>query len=690
MQLRAASLSTIPRDGSFMVVATVTSDLSIKPSRVIGQSIREESGSLGVRVEQILREEKAISLRAPARLLTPSSFPELTPGTRIKIRVQALPKLGEIPLLKALGSPQVLTRPGFIASGAQHFRLGLREAAGHLPDRFEGLLPGLVDGDTYLLDTTLVQEMKQTNLTHLTAVSGANLALVAAFVLTFFRRIGTPRRLYPILSALSIAAFVVIARPDPSVMRAAVMAGVLIVASALDIPSLGLTSLMAAVVILVLFDPSQATKPGFVLSVLATAGILIFGNSWTARLSKHMPRWIAVSLATPLAAQALCTPYLVTLSGQLSLIGVWTNLVAGPAVAPATILGFVAGLISLVAPPLALVLAWCAAPFLWLISLVAHIGASLSFANVMWFGGAFGAVVAALLMVASYLLARRSPKALLTSYLCLLLVLAALRAFNPGWPMSNWNIAMCDVGQGDGLVIRADTDSAVVVDAGPDPKLIDQCLRDLRISTVALLVLTHNHADHVEGLRGIVRHRVIEQVWLSPEVEPVFESKRVEKWLAATSVSTVPIHQPFRTRLAEVEAWWPTERIAQGSIPNNASIVLSVKINGRQSLFLGDVEVEAQDRLLSQFPGRVDLLKVAHHGSANQSSALLQQLHPFVALISVGQGNPYGHPSPTTITRLVRGGAQVYRSDRDGAVAVAMDSRGIVVRRRGHPWWRQR
>ena len=685
--LRAASLDDVDTSVSYKATAVVTGDLVLKDAKVLGQNYLEPTAILPIRIEQLNRAKSSLKVRLPARVIVKSSTTEFVPGSRITLEMRFLKVVDNSWLAKAATDPILTERAGVAAQFAQRVRLGLRAAARSLPQPAGGLLPGLVVGDTSRLDPGLESQMRATNLTHLTAVSGANLALVAGFAIMMFRIAGVRRTYVPLLAALAIAGFVLVARPDPSVLRAAVMAAVLIVATALELPALGISALMVAAALLILVDPSQAQRPGFVLSVLATAGLLIFGTRWSRRLERLMPRWLALSLAVPLAAQALCTPYLVMISGQLSVVGIWTNLLVAPAIAPATILGFLAALTSVVAGSIASVFAWLALIPIWWVATIARVGAALPFANIRWSTGWLGVLLAALVVLATYLLARWRARYLFAGYAALILLLALLRSCTPLWPMKDWSLAMCDVGQGDGLVLRTDPNSAVVIDAGPDPVLMDRCLRDLDVRKVELVILTHNHADHVEGLPGVLRGRGTPQIWLSPEVEPLFETARVKKWVTGLEVATAPIHRPVRFPFVRLLAIWPTERLSEGSIPNNASIVLIANWQERSAVLLGDVEIQAQQRL--HIRGPIDVLKVAHHGSANQDFALLDVLDPTIALISVGAVNPYGHPSAVTLQHLNLAGARIFRSDRDGTVALAMRGSAIKVAARGHPWWRQ-
>ena len=223
-------------------------------------------------------------------------------------------------------------------------------------------------------------------------------------------------------------------------------------------------------------------------------------------------------------------------------------------------------------------------------------------------------------------------------------------------------------------MLSAGAAGVVVVDAGPDPRLMDRCLRRLGVHKVVMVVLSHFHADHVEGLPGVLRGRRVGEIVVGPYGEPAAERARVLRWAAAARVPVRVVTVGEQVSVGPL-AWrvlWPRRVIeGEGSAPNNASIVMLVHVAGVRLLLCGDVEPPAQRALLETWAARpVDVLKVAHHGSAYQSPELLAAVRPRVAVISVGANNDYGHPAPRTLRALQRLGALVRRTDRDGTVAV--------------------
>jgi competence protein ComEC len=254
------------------------------------------------------------------------------------------------------------------------------------------------------------------------------------------------------------------------------------------------------------------------------------------------------------------------------------------------------------------------------------------------------------------------------------------------WPPHDWIAVNCDVGQGDGLVIRAGPGAAIVVDAGPDPDLMDHCLTQLGIRRVGLVVLTHFHADHVEGLPGVLRGRSVAEVEVSPLAEPPDEAARVRGWTRSRGIP-VTVAAPGEVRAYDGIRWtvlWPSRIIRDGSAPNNASIVLRLVTHGVVFLLTGDVEPPAQAELMAD-PGalRADVLKVPHHGSRYQDPDFLHAIGARLAIISVGLGNPYGHPAASTVALLRSLGMDVRRTDLDGAVAVVGSASNLQLETEG-------
>ncbi|UQA95435.1 ComEC/Rec2 family competence protein [Streptomyces halobius] len=634
----------------------------------------------------------------------------LLPSTRIRVVARAAPpmspgdQVAAVLRVSADTPPLTVSPPSVLQRLAGSLRAGLREATEELSPDARALLPGLVVGDTSRVPPDLDDAFRATDLTHLLAVSGSNLTIVLALLIGpphlavrserrgLAPRLGLSLRGTAMIGGALALVFVVVCRPDPSVLRAAACGLITLLAIGSGRRRSLLPALAAAVLLLVLYDPWLARSYGFLLSVLATGALLLLAPRWSAALQRRrMPPRLAEVIAAAAAAQAVCAPVGAVIAARVGLVAVPCNLLAELAVVPATVLGFAALAVAPVAPPVAEALAWCAGwPAEWIAG-IARTGAALPGAELGWPGGWAGGLLLAAVTVALVLVGRRLLRRRWLCVVCVLALVVAIWRPPPvtrvltGWPPPGWRAVVCDVGQGDGLVLAAGDGTALVVDTGPEPRAIDRCLTDLGIRRIPLLVLTHFHADHVDGLPGALRGRSVGAIETTTLQEPPGQVAFVRATAAAARVPVIRAVSGERRRLGPLtwEVLWPprprTSEVSTPSPPspadhgpNDASVTLLVRTGGLTLLLLGDLEPPAQQALLDTHPElpAVDVLKVAHHGSAYQDPELIRRLAPRLALVSAGSGNPYGHPAPRTIGALRAQGAGVLRTDTDGAIAV--------------------
>ncbi|GIJ35486.1 competence protein ComEC [Micromonospora sediminimaris] len=630
----------------------------------------------------------------PARVLVLADDPAwrgLLPGQRLTADGRlAEPRGGDLTgaVLMAVGAPIRLGSPSALQRAAGRLRAGLQQACAPLPDDPGGLLPGLVVGDTSRLPDPVEEDFQATGMTHLNAVSGSNVAIVMGAVLLLARWARAGPALAVCFCGLALVGFVILVRPSPSVVRAATMGAIGLAALAAGRPRAAVPALAAAVAALVLVDPGLAGDPGFALSVLATGGLLLLAPSWRDGLRRRgVPTGAAEALAVPAAAQLACSPVIAGLTGTVSLVAVPANLLAVPAIAPATVLGVAAAVVSPIWPAGAETVAWLAHWPAWWLVLVARYGARLPAGNLPWPGGISGALLLTALTVALLLAARRPLVRRLVAVCAVAVVLGALpvRVIAPGWPPDGWVVTACAVGQGDTMLLPVRAGRAVVVDAGPDPAAADACLRRLGVRRVSLLVVSHFHVDHTGGVAGIFRGRPVDTVLVPQWPEPVAGRDLVRGTAAAYGTPVVAAAAGWRYRAGAVDLTVlgpPYPMRGTRSDPNNNSLVLLAMVDRVRILLTGDAEVEEQRALLERLPPdglRADVLKVAHHGSAYQDPAFLDAVRPAVALVPVGAENSYGHPNEAVLARLARGGARVLRTDVGGDVAVVRSPRGLAV-----------
>ncbi|MFI1988409.1 ComEC/Rec2 family competence protein [Actinoplanes sp. NPDC020271] len=637
-------------------------------------------------------------IRLSARALVLGRDPgwrTLSPGQHLTATGRLMaPRPGDLraAVVSVRGSPHLVGEPSWAQRAAGALRAGLQRACEPLPDDSGGLLPGLVVGDTSRLDPSLEADFQATGMTHLNAVSGSNVAIILGVILFVVRRTGAGPVLCAVICGAALVGFVILARPSPSVIRAAAMGAIGLLGLASGRPRAAVPALAAAAAVLLLADPELAADAGFTLSVLATAGLLLLAPLWRDALrARGWPPGAAEALAVPAAAQVACGPVIAGLSGTVSLIAVPANLVVVPAIAPATLLGVAAALLSPVWPAGAEFAAWLAHwPAAWLV-LVARVGARAPAGALPWPDGVPGALLLAGLTVAVLVAARWAVARKLAAIVAACAVLGALpvRLLASGWPPPGWLVVACAVGQGDAIVLPAGDGRAVVVDAGPEPEPVDGCLRRLGIRAVVLFVISHYHVDHIGGVEGVFRGRSVAAVVGPDWPEPAGGRQRVAEaaGTAGTPVSAVGPGWAYGVGGLRLEALGPLEPMhGTNSDPNNNSLVLRATVAGRTVLLPGDAETEEQNDLIGRLGAaalRADVLKVAHHGSALQSPELLDAVDPAVALVSVGVDNDYGHPNASVLARLARGGARVMRTDQSGDVAVTATTSGLAVTARG-------
>lgn len=597
-------------------------------------------------------------------------------------------------LLTSAGPPEELARPDVWWRGAGAVRSAIREAVAHRPADQSALVPALVDGDDGGLSPSLEEDFRATGLTHLTAVSGTNLTLVVGFLLVVARWCRVRGRWLYVVGAVGIVGFVLLARTEPSVLRAAVMGSVGLVALGGNGRNRAVRGLGVAVLVLLLAQPRLAVSVGFALSVLATAGIVLLAPGWRDALAGWLPRWLAEAIAVPAAAQLAVTPLVAAISGQVSLVAVGANLLVAPVVGPATVCGLAAGLVTLVSEAVGRLLGtgagWCVA---WII-LVARRGADLPAAATGWGTGAvslavLSGVCIAVAVVGPKVLRRRS-----SGLACCVLVVAAvtIRLPTPGWPADRWVLAMCDVGQGDALVLRAGPSAGIVVDAGPDPRTVDDCLTRLGVTRVPLVVLTHFHADHVDGLEGVLDGREVAAIEGTRVLDPPDGVEGVLGTARGQGLSVAVATRGVTRTVGEVtlQTLWPLPGPmvtgSSGDTANDASVVVLAEVRGVRILLTGDVEPVSQAALARSLPDLdIDVLKVPHHGSRHQDLDWLTSLDAEVALVSVGADNDYGHPGGELLDTLTRAGAEVHRTDLEGDVLVTEEAGAVSVTSRGGP-----
>ena len=677
----------VRNSGALEVTAVVNEQPQRRTRQGFGGLATEEQWSARITIISVASAAEQLATSIPATLRWPVGGPVPAVGSTIAVSTLLQPDnpaRRSVYRLTARSAPVVVSAPSRGSDLFARIRGSLADVtgAGSASARAGAtLLPGLVLGDTSAQSEQLVDDLRVSGLSHLTAVSGANVAIVLGAVLWMLQRTRVRRRHRYLLLLAVLVLFVAVVQPQPSVMRAAVMGAISVYAMATGALKQSASALWLSVIVLLVVDPFMAWQYGFGLSVAATAGLIVL-QPWMA---EHLPRHPLMQvLLVTLAAQIATLPLLLLMGQPPTWLSIPANIAAAPLVAPATVSGFVATLLASLAllpvpglhhvlHALAVMVAFPGVLLSDLVVAIARIGAGSAFAQ-----SPFESVGSSLLFIGvvtgAWVFRRRRRIA------AVVVVAYAIVTFSPSlvpgaWPPDDWWYVMCDVGQGDASVIRLSDHSAVVVDAGPDPRALRRCLHRIGIRRIDVLILTHFHADHVEGVMALDD---VDKILVSPLKEPAIEYERVRSHFQSEFTD---IQRGDRIRVGSVafDVLWPDPRNLTGD-PNTDSVLMLLHTPNGTVLLGADTDVAAQQQFR---PPQATVLKVPHHGSRYQDPRFLQAVGAAVSLVSVGRGNDYGHPARDTLQILTTAGSQVLRTDERGAIAlVTRDGRLSVVSER--------
>ena len=578
---------------------------------------------------------------------------------------------------------RVVGRRGGISGLADRIHHGLAGAiAPGLAGERRAVLAGLVLGEEEAMSEELRERFRASGLYHLLAVSGQNVAFVAGGVLLIAWLLGISRLVAEVGALAAIGAYVLAVGWQPSVVRAGVAGALASLAWLASRPRDRWYFLLLGAAVLMAWNPYSLLEPGFQLSFAAVAAIFIAVPRLERTLEGYpLPRVLTGIVAISAACGLATAPILLLRFGSVPVYSILSNALVAAVVPVCFALALLTALLAHLLPPAALAAAWLNG---WL---AAYIAACARFV-----GGLPGAqvssrilfVTAALTLLLAFAAVRlpawRRPG------LVVLLVLSAalfagwkLRSGSPPPPPSGLRMTVLDVGQGDSILLQV-PQGAVLVDQGPPEAEVDDQLRRLGVRRIALLVLTHPQRDHVGGAAEVLEHIEVDRV-LDPAIPA--ESPEEEAALAAAQARDVPIAQAragvvFRLGGLRLELLWPDGRHIPGADPNLRATVIVATYGKVDALLTADAESPVT---LPLHPPRVEILKVAHHGSEDDGlSRLLELTRPVVAVISCGRDNDYGHPAPTTIAALTAAPhLDVYRTDLDGPVVLETDGEQIAT-----------
>lgn len=553
------------------------------------------------------------------------------------------------------------------------------------------LVLGVVLGEDEGLPEKVRDDFRASGLSHLLAVSGQNVAFLAIGVLGLGWLLRLPRVMRELITLAAIAGYVLAVGWQPSVVRAGVAGTLASLAWLVARPRDRWHFLTLGALILLVWAPTALLEPGFQLSFAAVAAIFLGVPRVGGWLEGYpVPRRVGEVLAIAVVCGIATAPIVLFHFGQAPVYTVLANALAAPAMPAVLGLGLLAGAAEPVAPGAATALAWLAGWAAAWLELVARVVASLPGAQI----GSRAALIVVILAVAAWIAARRSRAFLGTNTTAaaiavvgLLLLGAAGRwAMRPGpeWHQpSGLRVTFLDVGQGDSVLLETPS-ARVLVDQGPPEAEVASQLGRMGIDSLSALVLTHPQRDHVGGAADVIRRLRVRAV-LDPGLSATGPDR--EEAVAAARERKVPVRivrtgTQFKVGGLVLRVLWPPDPGTPSEDPNLNAVVLVATYGEIDVLLPADAESDVTARL--PLTG-VELLKVAHHGSADPGlEDALRVLRPRIAVISCGRNNDYGHPRAETLAALAGSrGLTVYRTDTDGRVVVESDGRQLRVRTEG-------
>jgi competence protein ComEC len=585
-----------------------------------------------------------------------------------------------------------------------------------MPAREAALARGFVLGEDDELDQRTKEDFVRAGLSHLTAVSGENVTLLALLAMPVLAAFGIALRERLVWVIGLIAVYVPLAGSAPSIQRAGVMGVVGLLATLSGRRSSRLYALGVALVVTLAIDPAVASDVGWQLSFAAVLGIVLLAAPIRDRLVGRLGegRWrraLAEGIAVTVAATLATVPLIAYVFEEVSLTSLVANVLALPAVAPAMWLGMVSaalaqipgiplapinGLDALLLAYIAQVATWCGRPS-WAV-LGVHIDLPTMFAT-------YAAMAAVIVAGAQLARARRlaaararSAEATLALHavstvwrgkgmqrglplgvavlLVLGLVLWPRGSDDPAGPVPGLRIEVLDVGQGDAILLQPRSAPAVLVDGGPAGDELVAKLHDEGVDRLGAAIVTHDQSDHAAGIAEALGRLPIARL-LYGRLDPRLltaaraDGARPERVAAGTTL---------RSGSLRLEVLWPPPALLAEDPPDTDpnALALVIRVRWRRFTMLLTADAEAESTPLD--PGPIDVLKVAHHGSDDAGlGSLLDRIRPRLAVISVGADNPYGHPTPGTLATLAAHGVRTLRTDEDGTVEIDVTRRSFSV-----------
>jgi competence protein ComEC len=563
----------------------------------------------------------------------------------------------------------------------------------HLPPNLSSLMVGIALGIKDNIPGETMKAVKNGGVAHVLAVSGLHTGIIYAALELIFYRFGLSGTIYFVIGSIAIIFYSFMAGLTPSVLRAAIMIMVFMLAKVAGRENDPLNSLCFSAAILLFLNPLNLFSVSFQLSYAAVVGIILF-FTYFRRILEGLPVYLRNSLSVILSAQLVVGPILAYYFFNISLIGFFTNLLVVPLVSLILISGLFSGIIGILFTPLGSVFVKVPGFLLSIVEKIILISSKIPFAtivvpamtpiNVVLYFTAL-AIVFGFLPFADKIKSQYKN----TCAICLM-VLAFIAVFMSS---RGFEVTFIDVGQGDSILIQTEGKKVVLIDGGGMPPyysgdfdtgddIVLPFLYSKGIKKIDAVIFTHFDDDHARGLLSILRSMKVENiVYGLPEDLPIYEE--MLEIVREKQIKTIHVKRGDQFTIDNVtfDVLNPVVDTQKDLSSNDNSVVLKMAYKGMKFLFTGDLEYEGERSLISSgIDIRAHVLKVGHHGShTSTSQEFLSKVRPLYGVISAGKDNTFGHPSPQVLESLNDSGVTILRTDNHGAVSFKISRKGVRI-----------
>ncbi|MBU0672220.1 MAG: DNA internalization-related competence protein ComEC/Rec2, partial [Candidatus Margulisbacteria bacterium] len=554
-----------------------------------------------------------------------------------------------------------------------------------MPEPYATLLASIVFGSKASRTPVEIKETyKRAGVAHLLVASGMHLGILIGVCLIIVRSARLPLWLAVLITTIVNFLYALMTGFGPSILRAAIMAEIMLVGLLFEREKEVYTSLSLAAFIILLFNPKCLFDVGFQLSFAATCSLVYVAPVIGEKLKAFVPTFVATTLSVAVSPVFVSVPITLFHFSQASLIGILTNIILLPWVGFIVVLGFISTVLGAIFLPLGELVNGANLILLWAADRIITALASLPFAQVFLAPPKLPIIIGYYLGLAGLveILRRgRLPKttkfrvAVVSLIVCSILLWTAALSLATG----GLTITVLDVGQGDAILLENPSGEKILIDGAErkmGERVIVPFLQKNGIRKLDLVILTHPHEDHLGGLPPVLSKIKVEAVF-----DPGFnyDSQTYRRFLDLIKRNKIKYHLAragqtidFGKRL-KGSILHPTLPFVDENV-NNASVVLRLQYGEFSMLFTGDNEQEGEAKILETFPPSylsTTILKVGHHGSSTStSSGFLSAVNPQIAVISCGRHNKFRHPHPTTLKKLAAAGIKIYRTDNQGAIVI--------------------